>query len=637
MHGWMGKILRVNLTDGKITSEKMSKDFAKEYIGGNGFVARILWEELEKGIDPLGPKNKLILATGPLSGTIWPSSGRLKVAAKSPLSNGWGESNVGGHLGPEIKYSGFDAIIFEGRSEKPVYLYLHNGEAELRSASKLWRKNVWESHGLLKKELENDEIHTALIGPAGENLVRFAAVMVDKYAAAARVGLGAVMGSKKLKAVVAYGTQDVKVFNQERFYDFAVEAHKRLLTHPFSGSFMEYGTPLLVEIMSSIGRFPTKNCQQGSFPYAEEISGELLKKKYRVREESCFACPFRCKKYHMVQRGKWKVDGGLGLEYESIHALGSNVWNRNIESIIFANTLCNKYGMDTDDTGGVIGFIMELWEKGIINEEDTGRINLSWGNSKVIVDLVKKIAMRKGFGNILAEGTHKVAEKIGGEAKKYEMTVKGVDIPAQDGRAQKSMGLSHATANRGADHLTSAEFLSEVGFPDAIKERFEHRAQQIYRESILPEGADRLSPKFKPLMVFDCENLAAVADSLIVCKFTTHFPPVVYFKEIAVALYYATGVKYSEQDIRLIGERIFMLERAFNLREGFSAKDDRLPNRFTKEPAPLGPCKGHTVELDEMLNEYYRLRCLDEKGYPTYGKMKELGLEDVAIKLGIER
>ncbi len=636
MFGWMGKILRVNLTDEETRVERLPESLARNYIGGNGFVARILWDELKEGIDALSPENKLIFATGPLNGTLWPSSGRLKVAAKSPLSNGWGESNAGGHLAPEIKYAGFDMVILEGKADKPVYIYIHDGKAEIRDAKHLWGKDTWNTHDELKGELENEEIHTATIGQAGENLVRFAAIMVDKYAAAARVGLGAVMGSKNLKALVAHGTRDVKIHNKGKFYEFSVEAHKRLLNHPFSKSLIDYGTPLLVEIMSSIGRFPTKNIQSGSFEYASDISGEVLRKKYRVREESCFSCPLRCKKYHIVKEGKWMIDGGLGLEYESIHALGSRVYNRDIESIIFGNVLCNKYGMDTDDTGGVIGFMMELWERGIITEKETGGLKLEWGTPDLIVDLINKIAMRQGLGNLLAEGTHRVAEKIGGEAKKYEMTVKGVDIPAQDGRAQKSMGLSHVTANRGADHLTSAEFLSEVGFPKAIKERFEHRAQEIYGRSILPEGADRLSPKFKPLMVFDSEHLAAIADSLIVCKFTTHWPPVIYFGEIAKALTYATGLKYTEEDIRLIGERIFMLERCFNLREGFSSRDDRLPERFLREPAPTGASKGQVVELNEMLMEYYRLRGLNEKGYPSLKKLRELDLEDLAKQLEIE-
>jgi len=635
LHGWKGKILRIDLSSSEIKEERVRDEILREYIGGNGLAARILWDELKGGEDPLGPDNKLVFATGPLNGTIWPSSGRLKVAAKSPLSNGWGEGNVGGHLAPHIKYAGYDAILFEGASEKPVYLYVRDGEVDLRDAKDIWGKDTWECHALLEKELGKG-IHTALIGQAGENLVRFAAIMVDKYAAAARSGLGAVMGSKKLKALVVRGTGDVNVYNQEGFYKLAVDAHKKLLAHEFSWSLIEYGTPLLVEIMSSIGRFPTKNCQQGVFPYALDISGDVLKKKYRIREESCFSCPFRCKKYHVVKEGRWKCDGGLGLEYESIHALGSRVWNRDMESIIYANSLCNKYGMDTDDIGGVIGFVMELWEKGIITKKDTGGMELEWGNPELIVELVRKIAFREGFGNLLAEGTHRVAERFGPEAKKYEMTVKGLDIPAQDGRAQKSMGLSHATANRGADHLTSAEFLSEVGFPDAIVERFESRAQELYGRSILPEGADRLSPKFKPLMVFDSENLSAVVDSLVICKFTTHWPPVIYFEEIAEALTLATGINYTEGDIRLIGERIFMLERAFNLREGFSAKDDRLPERFLKEPAPTGPCKGQVVELEEMLKEYYGLRGLDERGYPNMDRMRKLGLEDVAKELGLE-
>ena len=634
MYGWMGQMLRVDLSTGSIRAEKLSEDLARDYIGGNGFAARILWDELEEGLDPFDPRNQVIFASGPLTGTIWPTTGRLKVASKSPMSNGWGEGNSGGYFAPEMKYAGYDAVIFSGRSERPVYLYLHDGEGELLDASPLWGKTTSQADEAMRREHGGD-IHTALIGQAGENLVRFASIMIDRHHAVARSGLGAVMGSKNLKGIVAYGTRDVSLHNREEFFELATGAIDRLLTHQFSQSLIDYGTPMLVSIMSEIGRFPSKNCQSGSFPWHEDISGETLKEKYHVRDQSCFACPFACKKYHVVEKGKWKVDGGLGLEYESIHALGSLVWNRDLESIIYANLLCNLYGMDTDDAGGVMAHAMELWEKGIIDGEDTGGLDMVWGDPDLVVELVEKIALREGFGDVLAEGTHRVAERFGPEAKKYEMTVKGVDIPAQDGRAQKSMGLSHVTSNRGADHLTSAEFLSEVGFPDAILERFEHRAQAIYGRSIMPEGADRLSPTFKPLMVYDCEHLAAVADSLVVCKFTTHWPPVLYFQDVAEALTHATGFKYTEDDIRLAGERIFMLERCFNLREGFSSKDDRLPERFTKEPAPAGGARGQVVELDEMLEEYYKLRDLDERGYPSYERMKKLGLEDVARELGL--
>ncbi|MEM2818511.1 MAG: aldehyde ferredoxin oxidoreductase C-terminal domain-containing protein, partial [Nitrososphaerota archaeon] len=276
------------------------------------------------------------------------------------------------------------------------------------------------------------------------------------------------------------------------------------------------------------------------------------------------------------------------------------------------------------------------YEKGIINKEFTNGLEFKWGDPEILIKSIEMIAYRRGIGDLMAEGTHRLALRIGGEALIYDMTVKGVDIPSQDGRAQKSMGLSHAVANRGADHLTSAEFLSEVGWPDAILERFEERAKKIYGRSIMPEGADRLSPVFKPLMVIDSENFAALVDSLVLCKFVTHWPPVFYFKDIAEALTYATGIRYTEEDVRVIGERIYLLERAFNLREGLSSKDDRLPERLLREPAPAGPCKGHVVELDDMLKEYYRLRCYDDRGYPSYEKMKEVGLEDVAKELGIQ-
>lgn len=635
MYGWMGRILRVSLSEEEIKYEVTPEKLAKDYIGGNGFGARILWDELKKGIDPLSPENKLVFATGPLNGTLWPSSGRLHAAAKGPLSNAWGEGNCGGGFAPYLKFAGFDAIIIEGASKKPVYLYIDDGVAEIRSAKNLWGKDVWETHDVLKKEIKED-IHTAIIGPAGENKVRLASIMVDKYAAIARSGLGAVMGSKNLKAIAVYGTRKIRLHNKYKFYEKSMEAIKKLLNHPFSDSVKRYGTTILVNLMNEIARYPTRNFQSGYFEEFEKLSAETLRDFYRVGQSSCYGCPLHCKKRHKVSSGKYACEGGYGLEYETLDAYGGRIGNSNLEAIIYANQLSNRLGLDTDDVGGVVGFMMELYEKGIIDKEFTNGLEFRWGDPEVLIKSIEMISYRKGVGDLMAEGTHRVALKIGGEALKYDMTVKGVDIPSQDGRAQKSMGLSQAVANRGADHLTSAEFLSEVGWPDVILERFEERAKNIYGRSIMPEGADRLSPVFKPLMVMDSENFAALVDSLVICKFVTHWPPVFYFKDVAEALTYATGIRYTEEDVRTIGERIYLLERAFNLREGLSSKDDRLPERLLKEPAPAGPSKGHVIELDVMLKEYYRLRCYDEKGYPSYEKMKEVGLEDVAKELGIQ-
>jgi len=635
MYGWMGRILRVNLSEEKVRWEPFSEDLAKTFIGGNGLGAKILWEEVSKGVDPLSPKNKLILATGPLNGTLWPMSGRLHIIAKGPLSNAWGEANVGGHFAPYLKFAGFDAIVVEGAAKKPVYLYVDDGKAEIRDASHLWGKDVWETHDALRKEL-GEEVHTAAIGPAGENLVRIAAIMVDKHAAAARTGMGAVMGSKKLKAVAVYGTKRIKLHNKYKFYELAVLAHKRVKSHPFSEGVVKYGTTILVDLMNEIARYPTRNFQSGFFEEYKKLSADLLKEKYRIGEMSCFGCPLHCKKHHVVKSGKYACDGGYGLEYETLDAYGGRIGNSDVEAVIYANQLTNRLGMDTDNVGGVIGFMTELYEKGIIDKKFTEGLELKWGDPDLLIKLIKMIAYREGIGDLMAEGTHRVALTIGGDALKYDMTVKGVDISAQDSRAQKSMGLSHAVANRGADHLTSSEFFSEVGWPDAIIERFEERAKEIYGRSIMPEGGDRLSPKFKPLMVMDSENYAALVDSLVICKFCTHWPPVFYFKDIAEALTYATGIRFTEEELRLIGERIYLLERAYNLREGLSSKDDRLPERFLKEPAPAGPCKGQVVELDEMLKEYYRLRGYDERGYPSYEKLREVGLEEVAEELGIK-
>ncbi|PNV78390.1 MAG: aldehyde:ferredoxin oxidoreductase [Thermoproteota archaeon] len=622
MGGYMGRILRVDLSSGKIVDVETSKDLISKYIGGLGFVVRILWDEIDERTDPLGPENRLVIATGPLTGTMFPAAGRYQMGAKSPLTGVWGQSNSGGFFGPELKFSGYDAIIIQGRSERPVYLCIYDGKPEIKRADHLWGKNTYETADMIREELDDREVKIAAIGQAGENLVRYAAVINDHGRAAARSGMGAVMGSKKLKAIAVRGFGSVKVADMDGFMKLYDELHERMLSHPYTPDRVKYGTTSLVELMNAIGRLPTYNMQQGVFEYYEEISGERLRELYFVKPHADMACLQRCGR--IVRTGGRYEMFGKGPEYEALDSFGARCGVRNLEAVIYANHLANLYGMDAISAGASISWAMECYEKGIITKEDAG-VDLSWGNYEAVIQLIHDIAFRRGFGNILAEGSYRASRIIGRGSEKYAMHVKGLEISAQDGRAQQSSGLTHATAARGADHLTSLSCLEERGYANVAAER--------YGEDKVKDLVDPLSTKYKGMLVKDLEDLYALGNSLIICWYEVGWPPVFYFDEMAEALHVVTGVDLfsSVSYVREAAERIVILRRMFNIREGLRRKDDTLPERFLREPMPSGPAKGHVCRLDEMLDEYYEHRGIDKTtGIPKDETLIRLGLGDLA-------
>lgn len=622
---YTGRYLRVDLTKGEIKEVETEEWRARLYLGGNGFGTKVLWDEVPKGIDPFSPENRLIFSTGPLTGTIWPTAGRLEVIGKSPLTGIYGDANSGGHFAPELKFAGYDMIIFQGRSKRPVYLWVEDGHAELRDASHLWGKGTWETERIIRQEHGDERIKVAGIGPAGENLVRFAGVITSGRAAA-RSGLGAVMGSKNLKCVAARGELDVEVADDE-FFDYACQIQQQVLSNEYTPSTSRYGTPGLVNPMNEISRFPTKNFQRGDFPYANEISGEVLEKKYLARRTGCYACPINCGRAAIVREGPFKGTYTEGIEYETINSLGARTWNRDMASIIRGDLLCDDYGLDSISTGGVIAFAMECFEKGIISEKDTGGMKLEWGDSQAVLELIEKIAKREGIGDVLAEGVARAAKKFGKGAEYYAMHIKGMEMSAQDPRSQQSYILAHVTSTRGADHLKGFPCIDETGYVDAAVKR--------YGEQYLPEIVDGLSTKYKPMVVKDGEELGAVTDSAIVCKFGTHFPPAYYWPELARGISLATGMQLDVAELKKIGERIYNLQRCFNAREGIGRKDDVQPKRIMVESG-TGRATGYTAGplLGPMLDEYYELRRWDkETGWPTRAKLEELGLKDAADEL----
>ncbi|MFQ5871355.1 MAG: aldehyde ferredoxin oxidoreductase family protein [Candidatus Geothermarchaeales archaeon] len=627
--GYAGRFLWVDLTHEKTWEEPLEEGFARKYLGGAGFCSRVLYDMLEPGVEPLSAENVLMFATGPLTGTMFPQGARYTVAAKSPLTDIWGESHAAGHWAPELKFAGYDAIVILGRSPKPVYLWVRDGTAELRDATGLWGRTTYDAYDVVREEVGDPETKVACIGPAGENLVRYASVINECSRIAARSGMGAVMGFKRLKAIVVRGTGGLDVAEPDGYLDLIREFYRKMLANPFTDERVKYGTTSLIELMQSIGRLPTYNLRQGVYDDYEEISGETLRKKYFLRPRADFACLQRCGRFVEVPGGPYKCIG-KGPEFECLSSLGSRSGNPNLESIIYAHSLCNQYGMDTVSTGATISWAMECYDEGLITKEDTDGLDLTWGNHEAIVRLVEMIAQRKGFGDLLAEGSWRAAKHIGKGSERFFMGSKKQEIAGQEPRAQKSMGLASATSARGADHLYAFPVLDEVGFEDDIKERL--------GEEYLPEMRDRLDPTYKGIMVRENEDFAVVVESVGVCKYGTMIPPVHYYEDICRALVLTTGFDFTESELRTIGERIVNLNRAFNAREGVTRKDDTLPRRLTKVPSPVGPAKGQVVELEQMLDEYYQTRGWDvASGLPTKTKLAELDLADVygdLVKLG---
>ncbi|TFH10312.1 MAG: aldehyde ferredoxin oxidoreductase [Candidatus Thorarchaeota archaeon] len=619
-HGLGGEILWVDMTKGKIEKKPIDEELVNKYLLGAGYLSKVLYDMIPAGTDPLGEKNVLGIATGTLTGSMFPQASRHVVAALSPLTGVWGESHAAGFFGAELKFAGYDAMMFTGTSSDPVYLNIEDSKVDLLDASHLWGKDVFETDDILRKD-QNRKYRTLSIGQAGENLVRFAAVMNDRDRASARSGLGAVMGSKKLKAVSVKGTGKLEVADPKNYLKEMDIFYERMMANPFTPGRVKYGTTSLVELMQHIGRLPSYNMKQGVFDGYEKISGDAINAKYFVKARADYSCLQRCGRYTAVRSGPYAFEGGAP-EFETQSSMGSRCGNDNLESVLFGHHLANQYGMDTISLGGTISWAMEAWDEGLLTAEDTGGIDLSWGNAETIIRLTKMIALREGFGDILADGSALAAKRIGRGTEKFVMTVKRQEIAGQEPRAQKSMGLAAVTAARGADHLYAFPVLDEAGFDEDIKKRF--------GAEYLPEMADRLSPKYKGIMVKECEDFMVMVESVGLCKYGTQIPPEFYYDDIALALKIHNGLHLTGEQLQEIGERVVNLNRLFNARFGITRKDDCLPDRLTKEKAPIGPSAGQVVEREQMLTEYYDVRgWSQDDGLPLKETLKRLGLDDI--------
>ncbi len=612
--GYAGKILRVDLSNEKISEEPLDFSFVRSLIGCLGVASKIMLEELDPNVKPFDPRNKLILATGPLTGSTAPAANKSIMISRSPLTNIWGEAIFSANCGIELKRAGYDMLIVEGKADEPVYLSIHNGTTEIRDASGIWGMETFPACDAIKRDLGEMDAAVICIGPAGEKLVRLASIISDNGRAAGRCGLGAVMGSKNLKAIAAKGSEEIKVANPEmldELRDKIVKTVKKKLK-----AFSDYGTSRGVASFEEMGNLPIKNWTKGRFPGAEKISGIRMAETILVGRKACFACPVACGRYIKITEGPYAPLEGYGPEYETIAALGSLCMNDNLESIAKANDLCNRLGLDTISVGASIAFAMECYEKGIITKDDTSGIELTWGNHEAIIKMIELMGRREGFGAILGEGSKRAAEKIGKGAERYAMHVKGLELPMHNPYRFKEMGLQYAVSERGACHLRGFSMLPARGilFPDLG----------------LDKRLDGFTIEGKARVVKIMQDACRMVDALGICKFIAFFGniPLTSLAELYTAV---TGWKTTLEELMKAGERIWMLQRVFNVRMGVKREDDTLPKRFLEEPMAEGAAKGQIVELEPMLKEYYVERGLDEEGRPKKEKLKELNL-DFAIK-----
>lgn len=626
MNGWIGSILRVNLTSMRITKEPLDKEIANRFIGGRGLSARILFDETKPGTDPLGADNKLILGAGPCNGTRVPGSSRLSLTAKSPMTNMYGTSSASGPIGAKLKYAGYDAVIVEGRASKPVYLWIDDDNVELRDARQLWGKTTQITRRILQRDVGHPDAGVICIGPAGENMVRFACVISYLGRAFGKCGMGAVMGSKKLKAIAVMGTKGVKVAHPKLLEEAAREMLRdwKSLEEGFRERLV-YGMTTFQERTNALGIMATKNYQYGTFPEGEPLYAQhVMENHFLSNPKACFSCCAPCDKIHVITKGRFKGTWGIGIEAVGQWCWGNLMAVNDLEVAVRGSSLCDMYGVDCTEIGVLIPWVMECFEKGILTEKDMGGLRLEWGNGDAALKLLDMITYRQGIGDVLAEGVKRASEHVGKGTEKFAMHVKGSSIDTGDPRALKGWALGHAVASRGADHCMGM-LLSELGMAKWDPSRGEVRDGQ---------SVDPYSEENKAVMRKWAEEVYAILNCLHTCEYVYGYLPQIGFAAHEAKLYkVVTGLEMSDKDMMFIGERIVNLEHAYNIREGWFRKDDTLPERFLQETLPDGPAKGQVVNLEPMLSEYYSIRGWNNLGLPTKIKLLELGLEKAATEL----
>lgn len=614
--GWNRKVLRVNLTQGTCKEEPLNMEWAQEYLGSRGLSAKYLISEIDPKVDPLSPDNKMIMATGPLTGTMASTGGRYTVTTKGPLTGAIACSNSGGFFGAEMKFAGWDMVILEGRSPKPVYLFIENDKAELRDASHLWGKSCWETEETIKAQHQDPLIRVSSIGLAGENQVLFACIVNDMHRAAGRSGVGAVMGSKNLKAVAIRGTKGMSgIKDFPAFLQATTAAKKVLADNAVTGQGLpKFGTQVLMNVINEIGALPTRNHRDVQFEDASKISAEAMHEKresdgksHLVTNAACFGCTIACGRISQIDKNHFTVKNSPkywgasgGLEYEAAWALGAANGVGDLEALQYANLLCNEQGMDPISFGATVGAAMELYEMGVLTKEQMG-IDSPFGSAEALAKLTEMTATGEGFGKEIGQGSARLCAKYG--HPELSMTVKKQEFPAYDSRGIQGMGLAYATANRGACHLRGYTVASEVlGIP-------------VKTDPLVTEG--------KPELVKAFQDATAVFDAAGICVFTSFAWTLA---DVQPQIQAACEGDWSMEKLNEVGERIWNMERQFNNAAGFTNKDDNLPPRLLTEPAKTGPAKGLVNGLDKMLPEYYQVRGWTPEGVPTPETLSRLGL-----------
>lgn len=620
MHCYAGKILHVDLSERRSEEISLSPDLARRHLGGRGLGSYFLHRYASRGVDPLAPENALIFMTGPLSGTSVSGSSRFCVLGKSPLTGSGGESYAGGHLAPELKYAGFDGVVITGASPEPVYLAIRDGRVEFHPAGHLWGKLVHDTEEEIRREQGDPAVQVATIGPAGERRIRFACVITDADRAAGRTGMGAVMGSKNLKALAVRGTRPVSVADPRRFLAAALQYGASIARDP-NGRYMYLsGTSGGPANQNALGLLPTRNFSEGTFPGHDRITADFFHPKYLAARKACAACTVACIKQLSIPHapGGAVIPAYGGPEYETLSAFGSLCENGSVEVIAAANQLCNSYGLDTISAGAAVAFSLECYEKGIITRGDVG-FELRWGDPDSILGLLRLILARRGFGDLLAEGVRRAAAAIGRGAEEYAMEVKGLETPMHEPRGKMGLGISYAAAPRGATHMD--------GFHDTSCLR-----ENPCPELGVPAPLDRFTLSGKPPVVKRFEDWRSTVNSLILCAFTTRETgPSRNYGSIVEMTAAATGWDLTLEEMLRIGERNHTLTRAYAVREGITDRDDRLPRKFAR-PMTRGPSAGHAIPPEEMkraLREYYRERGWDEHGSPRPETLQALGLGEL--------
>ena len=632
MFGWAGTILEIDLGSGKVDRRSLDIDFARKWLGGEGFGAKVLWDEVGPEVnDGLDPRNVLIYAGGPLNSTLAPSSGRLEIVTKSPLTGIFGDSNSGGHFAPEMKQAGYDMIVIKGKSSRPVYLWIDDDEVQIRDAGHLWGKSVPDTSSLIRDAIKDQNIQVSCIGPAGENLVRFAALMNNNVRAAGWTGCGAVAGSKNLKAVAIRGTKGVMIARPSEFEQACWEAREKVKQHPLYKTLRRTGTMYLTRQFYLGGYVPLRNysvtgCSPEEF---EQVSGDTFADDYAVQALGCHGCVVQCGHYAVVSQGDYRGTATDGLEFSAMGAFTYWYGSTNLAFAIAAAKFCNENGMDVTEPAMLLAWATDCFKRGLITTKDTDGLELDWGDEKIAFEIMRKIIRREGIGDTLAEGLARAARKIGHGTEYYAQTIKGRPSLEAGVRATMGTAMASITSTRGADHLKGWPHFEYAALPP-------EKSMKTWGH---PKTGDGRSPEGKAPMTAYGQSIYTIVDSVGACKFHSRIAlDGLREEDFASLLSAATGVDMSAQEVMQAADRIYTLERAYNCLLGLGRKDDTLPEMYFREPFNAGPWKGQQIitreDQEKMLDEYYQYRGWDvETGIPTRKKLEELGLADVADRL----